>query len=651
MGSRDIPRVSDLVDPNVRAPLNRVIEEVQRLLGYRGSDEDRAITYATAMRLGWIDSPPTSAGPGAGGGTPGAGGGTVTPDLTPPPTPTGLTVQGAYSHVIVRWDVPAYAAGHGNAQTVIYAVRRSLPVSGLPPVFGDAQVVGTVYGTGTIIAIPSEPNSRWHVWIKWRSLDGVESSSPAGDPLTPNGVQADTSQDVSQLLATLNTQITTSQLAGSLSSTIGLITAADTVPGSVNARIKAEEIARTSADAATLSSAASYVASYTYSQAAISGAIAATASNLRAEFQQADTFIYGNLSVLSSVTATLDGNVRSLYTVRTEVSAGGRILMGGYGLAGTAGGAAGPTIEFGAMVNRFWIGAPAGSGVADTQLFVFQPTPWSDNGVTRPAGAYIESAYIKNLSAVYGTFKSLVADDITAAEIAVAQLTAGSLDVGSYIQSTGFTSGPGGTGFKLGGDGFIELRNAVVHGTIFATAGLFQGQVRVGSSPAISGTTMTGSGAVLNADGTFALGTPSNNITFDGTAVTINGQLVAAGNIIGKIPASKIELGGITVTITGGNIAQTVAPGATFNPASIGSRTAAASGGTAPYSYSWILIGDGYANAASVWINGSPGGATVNVGAQCDSGGDAAANLIVTAKDANGATGTASFRASIISTT
>ena len=55
--------------------------------------------------------------------------------------------------------------------------------------------------------------------------------------------------------------------------------------------------------------------------------------------------------------------------------------------------------------------------------------------------------------------------------------------------------------------------------------------IKVGSNPARSGTTMSGTGAVINSDGTFALGTGTRNITFNGTAITINGDLISTGNI------------------------------------------------------------------------------------------------------------------------
>lgn len=48
---------------------------------------------------------------------------------------------------------------------------------------------------------------------------------------------------------------------------------------------------------------------------------------------------------------------------------------------------------------------------------------------------------------------------------------------------------------------------------------------------AISGSSMTGSGAVVYAGGTFALGNSSTNVSFNGATMTLNGNVVATGNI------------------------------------------------------------------------------------------------------------------------
>lgn len=51
------------------------------------------------------------------------------------------------------------------------------------------------------------------------------------------------------------------------------------------------------------------------------------------------------------------------------------------------------------------------------------------------------------------------------------------------------------------------------------------------NTAAISGTTMTGSGGVLYADGRFAFGNSTTNIAFNGSQMTLNGNVVATSNI------------------------------------------------------------------------------------------------------------------------
>lgn len=51
------------------------------------------------------------------------------------------------------------------------------------------------------------------------------------------------------------------------------------------------------------------------------------------------------------------------------------------------------------------------------------------------------------------------------------------------------------------------------------------------NTAAISGTTMTGSGAVIYSSGSFAIGNATNNITYNGSVITMNGQFVSAGSL------------------------------------------------------------------------------------------------------------------------
>lgn len=98
---------------------------------------------------------------------------------------------------------------------------------------------------------------------------------------------------------------------------------------------------------------------------------------------------------------------------------------------------------------------------------------------------------------------------------------------GYYIGSTGIVGTQNGSvTFALDNAG-----NATFKGNLTGASGTFGGSVAVGSSPEVSGTTMTGYGAKINNDGTFAFGNPTTNISYNGGAVNLNGDLIATGNI------------------------------------------------------------------------------------------------------------------------
>ena len=82
--------------------------------------------------------------------------------------------------------------------------------------------------------------------------------------------------------------------------------------------------------------------------------------------------------------------------------------------------------------------------------------------------------------------------------------------------------------------GSLSAATGSFAGSLSAATGSFKGTVTVGTSPAVSGTTMTGSGAVINNDGTFAIGNSTANISFNGSTFTFNGNVVATANIQDK---------------------------------------------------------------------------------------------------------------------
>lgn len=230
---KDIPKLAS-DGSNLQAFAESVREALQVFRGYRGDALDKALTLRFVRGGGLVGMP----GVGGGGttiiGGGGGGGGTYTPDLTPPPTPTGLAVSAGISHIYVGHDTPTYVVGHGHDRTIVFGAKWAFNDL-TAPTFSEAVELFTFQGD--FGAYPSDPNTRWCIWIKWRTMDQIESASPAGGT---NGAQVTTGQDVSLLLDALDGEITESQLYAELGERIDLIDGDDSLPGSVNARIAVE---------------------------------------------------------------------------------------------------------------------------------------------------------------------------------------------------------------------------------------------------------------------------------------------------------------------------------------------------------------------------------------------------------------------------
>lgn len=191
------------------------------------------------------------------------------------------------------------------------------------------------------------------------------------------------------------------------------------------------------------------------------------------------TTVGGNTAAIQTVsqaTADLEGHVAASYSVRAQVTAGGRTAVGGFGLTGEVG-ASGPTITFGVVANQFWVGAPVGTpGInADILPFVIQTSPTTINGVTIPAGVYMDAAYITNLTALVARLGEAWIDNAMIANLSAWKITSGSIQVSEQIQSTGFVSGS--AGWRIMGDGTAEFSGVIVRGTIYASAGTIGGAV------------------------------------------------------------------------------------------------------------------------------------------------------------------------------
>lgn len=177
------------------------------------------------------------------------------------------------------------------------------------------------------------------------------------------------------------------------------------------------------------------------------------------------------------------------------------------------------------------------------------------DGSVVPPGFYASDGYMHNGFIVNAMIANLAVDDAKIASITADKITAGSIAVGEHIQSANFT--PGASGWRINGNGVAEFQEAVVRGTLYASAGQIGGST-IGSTYVRSATyALNESGWNFNADGTGQIGgfavlgdaIQSTNYVAatSGWRLTAAGNLEAnAGDFRGTIRASAFMTGAYT---------------------------------------------------------------------------------------------------------
>jgi len=135
------------------------------------------------------------------------------------------------------------------------------------------------------------------------------------------------------------------------------------------------------------------------------------------------------------------------------------------------------------------------------------------NGVTVPAGTYIKQAWIADATISRAKIQDLAVDNAKISDLSATKITAGAMQVGSYIESQSYSTGV--SGWRINANGSAEFAQAVIRGSIFG-----------GNATAYS----TGTGLFSGLDGTtykFRVGTPGGNqVTWDGSALSVTGTLL-----------------------------------------------------------------------------------------------------------------------------
>ena len=96
-------------------------------------------------------------------------------------------------------------------------------------------------------------------------------------------------------------------------------------------------------------------------------------------------------------------------------------------------------------------------------------------GVTIPAGTYMKAAFIYDAAITNAKIANLAVDNAKIADLTVNKLTTGEITASTTVSSSNYLAGT--QGWRINGDGNAEFSNAIVRGTVYASAGQFTGEV------------------------------------------------------------------------------------------------------------------------------------------------------------------------------
>jgi hypothetical protein len=116
-------------------------------------------------------------------------------------------------------------------------------------------------------------------------------------------------------------------------------------------------------------------------------------------------------------------------------------------------------------ITRTWTGSTWGP-FSQTLPFVVNTSTQTINGVSVPAGVYMDAAFIKNGTITTAKIGDAQIDNAKIVSLTASKITAGDISVGNYIQSSGFISGS--QGWRIHGNGVAEFAAASIRGQLVA---------------------------------------------------------------------------------------------------------------------------------------------------------------------------------------
>jgi len=526
---------NDLPSPSAPNFNQRVRETLMTYLGRQGNGLDQGLTLRDMIDAGIVKFKDGFTGGGGGSGGGGGGGGgvlpiepivvVVTPDLTPPPTVTGLTITAGLNTMFVSTNTPSYTQGHGHLRTHLFIAKYT---SGALPTFANA--VESAQFTGNFYTFPADIGTTIHVWATWESVDGVQGQPGGGT----NGASATTGKIGNVDLGPLIVE------AGNLAA--GSVTQAKVADGALNTAKFAAGI-----EPVTIVTGSTLPTTKSTSSIFLTG----TGKLYRWNGTAYTASVPGTDIEANSITA---GQIQAGAISATEIAAGAIT---------TAKLAAGAVTANELAANSITAGKIAANAIA------------------------VGTAAIQNGAIVNAMIGDATITSAKIANLAADKITAGSMQVGSYIQSTSYVAGT--SGWSINANGTAEFSGVTVRGTVYATAGSI-GANTIDSTGMQSTIYTAGSvGWRIDSGGTIKAYSASGTRAFDlgasgttpvlkvGSALEILGN--GSATFTGTLTAANGNFSGTLVGATG-EFAGTLRAGVVDLTSSLGQTTTYATPGT-----------------------------------------------------------------------
>ncbi len=201
---------------------------------------------------------------------------------------------------------------------------------------------------------------------------------------------------------------------------------------------------------------------------------------------------------------TVGNSFQYFYWIRFVKNAGNNTRVTGayFSQSGTSG----QTSPDPAYIMSLLAGADqtAIGNASDNKPFYYVASPTVINGVPIPVGLYMKTTFIIDASITNAKIKDEAVDNSKIANLSAAKLTAGDGTIGGNLKSSNYAAGN--AGWIVTPGGLLEASNAVIRGTIFASAGAIGGSY-IGSNYMQSTNWIANSqGWRFNSDGTGYIG-------------------------------------------------------------------------------------------------------------------------------------------------